>query len=131
MACNAYLADVTEPENRTKRVAFMTGLLYPGFNIGRAVSLPIKEHLGLKHNFAFGMLASMISVFYVIVCVPDSIRIREKRLKKQKAELRRSGKIDFAIEDYDGKEAQKAMKSSLKAKLGSLFSLKNIKDAVK
>ena len=131
MACNAYLADVTDPKNRTKRVAFMTGLLYPGFNIGRALSLPIKEHLGFMHNFAFGMLAQMITVLYVIVVVPDSIRIREKRLKKQRAEMKGTGEIDLAIEDYDSKQAEQAMKSSFKDKAKSLFSLKNIKEAVK
>lgn len=131
MACNAYLADVTEPKNRTKRVAYMTGLLYPGFNIGRALSLVIKENLGFMHNFAFGMLAQMITALYVIVIVPDSIRIREKRLKMQKAEMVRNGEIDLAIEDYDGKQAERAMKSSLMDKVKSLFSLRNIKDAVK
>ena len=131
MACNAYLADVTDPKDRTKRVAFMTGLLYPGFNIGRALSLPIKEHLGFLHNFAFGMLAQMITVLYVIVVVPDSIRIREKRLKKQRVELKKNGEIDLAIEDYDSKQAELAIKSSFMDKAKSLFSLKNIKEAVK
>ena len=131
MACNAYLADVTDPKNRTKRVAYMTGLLYPGFNLGRALSLPIKARLGLLHTFAFGMLAQMITVLYVIVFVPDSIRIREKRLKKQRAKLKQTGEIDLAIEGYDGKPAEQAMKSSFVDRAKSLFSLKNIKEAVK
>ena len=131
MACNAYMADVTDPRDRTKRVAFMTGLLYPGFNLGKALSLPIKENLGFMYNFGFGMLVTVITALYVIIFVPDSIPIREKRLKKQAAEMDHSRNIDFEIKGHDNTEAEDAANSSVKEKLKRLFSLKNVKDGVR
>ena len=131
MACNAYLADVTDPSDRTRRVAFMTGLLYPGFNLGKALSLPIKENLGFMGNFGFGMLVTVITALYVIICVPDSIPIREKRLKKQAAEIDRPTDIDFALEGHDSTQAENAANSSKREKLKRLFSLKNVKDGVR
>lgn len=131
MACNAYMADVTDPSDRTRRVAFMTGLLYPGFNLGKALSLPIKENLGFMYNFGFGMLVTVLTALYVIFFVPDSIHIREKRLKKQAANIHHSQEIDVSIEGHDSTEAENAANSSVKEKLIRLFSLKNVKDGVK
>ena len=131
MACNAYMADVTDPSDRTRRVAFMTGLLYPGFNLGKALSLPIKENLGFMYNFGFGMLVTVLTALYVIFFVPDSIHIREKRLKKQAAEIDHSPEVDFTIEGHDSTEAEHAANSSVKEKLKRLFSLKNVKDGVR
>ena len=131
MACNAYMADVTDPRDRTRRVAFMTGLLYPGFNLGKALSLPIKENLGFMYNFGFGMLVTVLTALYVIIFVPDSIHIREKRLKKQAAEIDHSPEVDFTIEGHVSTEAEHAANSSVKEKLKRLFSLKNVKDGVR
>ena len=51
MACNAYLADITEPKHRTKRVAFMSGCFWIGYSSGKALSGVIKEELGFMYNF--------------------------------------------------------------------------------
>ena len=83
MSVNAYMADVTEPAHRTKRVAFMSGLWPVGFNIGKALSGVIKERLGFMYNFSLGMLLSLSAMLYVAVFVKDSIAIRNMRIKKE------------------------------------------------
>ena len=89
MAVNAYMADVTDPEHRTKRVAFMSGLWPVGYNIGKALSGVIKDNLGFMYNFAIGMLLSLSAMLYVMIFVKDSITIRNERIKK---ELKEKGK---------------------------------------
>lgn len=83
MAVNAYMADVTAPEHRTKRIAFMSGLWPVGFNIGKALSGVIKDNLGFMYNFSIGMLLSLSAMLYVQVFVKDSITIRNERIKKE------------------------------------------------
>lgn len=55
MSVNAYMADVTSAEHRTKRIAFMTGLWPIGFNVGKACSGVIKTKLGFMYNFRQGV----------------------------------------------------------------------------
>ena len=80
MACNAYLADITDPNHLTKRVAFMSGGALVGINIGKGLSGVINEELGFMYNFAFGMLSSVLTAVYAIVFLKNSVRIREMRL---------------------------------------------------
>ena len=64
LACNAYLADITDPKHRTKRVAFMTGSYFIGYNIGKALAGVIKEELGFMYNFGFGMGVAILTGVY-------------------------------------------------------------------
>ena len=126
MACNAYLADITDPKHRTKRFAFMSGCFSIGFNIGKGLSGVIKEELGFMYNFAFGMLASMLTGAYAVVFLKNSAHARAMRLHKETAD-EKEGKTNS-----DEKEEVKQIKeATTQEKLRQLFSLKNIKDGVK
>ena len=95
MAANAYIADITSTETRTKRMAFLAGLWPVSSNIGKALSGLIKTHLGITYNFIFGMILSLMSVFYVLFFVPDSKHLIRKRLEEMgetAQENRTSGK---------------------------------------
>ena len=124
MACNAYLADITEPKHRTKRVAFMTGCFWIGYNSGKALSGVIKEELGFMYNFALGMLVSVLTSVYAMVFLKDSTRIREERLRREAAG---DGKSDETVK----KDMQVISNSTVKEKLKELFSLMNVKAALK
>ena len=124
MACNAYLADITEPKHRTKRVAFMTGCFWIGYNSGKALSGVIKEELGFMYNFALGMLVSVLTSVYAIVFLKDSTLIRDKRLRKEAAEDGKGDKIEM-------KKLQMSSKATTMDKLKQLFSLMNVKAALK
>ena len=124
MACNAYLADITEPKHRTKRVAFMTGCFWIGYNSGKALSGVIKEELGFMYNFSLGMLVSVLTSVYAMVFLKDSTLIRDKRLRKEAVEDGKGDKIEK-------KKQQMIPKSTTSDKLQQLFSLMNVKAAVK
>ena len=124
MACNAYLADITEPKHRTKRVAFMTGCFWIGYNSGKALSGVIKEELGFMYNFSLGMLVSVLTSVYAMVFLKDSTLIRDKRLRKEAVEDGKGDKIEE-------KKQQMIPKSTTSDKLQQLFSLMNVKAAVK
>ena len=124
MACNAYLADITEPKHRTKRVAFMTGCFWIGYNSGKALSGVIKEELGFMYNFALGMLVSVLTSVYAMIFLKDSTLIREERLRREAAEDGKEDKIE-------NKKLEMISKSKTLDKLKQLFSLQNVKAALK
>ena len=129
MACNAYLADITDSKHLTKRVAFMTGGCLIGFNIGKGLSGVINEELGFMYNFAFGMLSSVLTAVYAIVFLKNSIHIREMRLHEGtgRAVVEREGKTNLVYQK-DGKQFKEA---TTQEKVKQFFSFKNIKDGVK
>ena len=127
MACNAYMADITEPKHRTKRVAFMTGCFWIGFNGGKALGGVIKEELGFMYNFALGMLASVLTSAYAVVFLKDSTRIREERLHLEALrETNNDGPITLNM-----KQINLLSDSTNVEKLKKLFSLKNVQDSVR
>lgn len=127
MACNAYMADITEPRHRTKRVAFMTGCFWIGFNSGKALSGVIKEELGFMHNFALGMLASVLTSVYSVIFLKDSTRIRDERLHREAV---RANNNDGPI-TYKKNHINVLSESTNLEKFKELFSLKNIQDGVR
>ncbi len=131
MACNAYLADITNPKNRTKRVAFLSGCWPIGFNLGKALSGLIKNNLGFMYNFGFGMIVSVLTAFYVINFVPDSIPIRDARMRKEaqeRAERKARGEV-VAEEEEPPPRREKATKLSERVK--HMFDLSNLKEGFK
>ena len=125
MACNAYLADITDPKHRTKRVAFMTGFFWIGYNGGKALSGIIKEELGFMHNFALSMLASVLTGIYSFIFLKDSTRIRQARLQEE-------ARLAGIKEDSENKlEVEEEEKYTTKEQLRQLFSLRNVKAGVK
>ena len=129
MACNAYLADITDPNHLTKRAAFMAGGCVIGFNIGKGLSGVINEELGFMYNFAFGMLSSVLTAVYAIVFLKNSVHIREMRLHQKTgvAVVQKEGKTNLDSQK-DGKQLNEA---TTQEKVRQLFSFKNIKDGLK
>ena len=129
MACNAYLADITDPKHLTKRVAIMSGGSLIGINIGKGLSGVINEELGFMHNFAFGMLSSVLTAVYAIVFLKNSVRLREMRLHHKTGidvvEMKGKTNLDSL---RDGKQLNAA---TTHEKIRQLFSFKNIKDGMK
>ena len=86
LACYSYISDVSEPEMRTKRIAFLDGLFPLGFYLGNSLSGIIKVRLGMAYNFGFGMVSAMLAVLYCCIFVKDSHVKRDERLKNELAE---------------------------------------------
>ena len=122
MACNAYMADITDPKHRTKRAGFMTGCFFIGYNIGKAMSGVIKEELGFMYNFGLGMGVSVLTGTYSIVFLKDSTQIRENRLRKE---------AGCSEKDAEGEKCEAPIKYTTLEKIKELFSITQVKDGVK
>ena len=85
LACYSYISDVSEPEMRTKRIAFLDGVFPVGFYLGNSLSGIIKMQLGFMANFGLGMASATLAVLYCIFFVKDSHIKRDERLEKQSA----------------------------------------------
>ena len=79
MAANCFIADITTPETRTKRMSLLNGLSPVGSNIGKALSGMIKSNLGLMYNFIIGLTVTLISTLYVLLFVTDSQELVRER----------------------------------------------------
>lgn len=131
LACNAYLADITDPKHRTKRVAFMTGCYFIGYNIGKALAGVIKEELGFMYNFGFGMGVAVLTGVYAIVFLKDSASIREKRLEVACSKENTEPDLQDKKDIKDIGEQKEMNKYNTLEKLGQLFSIKQVQDGVK
>ena len=56
LASYSYISDVTTPENRTQRIAFLDGLWPIGYFFGMYLAGKIKTNLGYMYNYSLGML---------------------------------------------------------------------------
>ena len=65
-ASYGYIADITSERNRTKRLAYLDGLTPLAFIVGMLLGATIKEELGYKYNFIFGILIRC--VFFYFLC---------------------------------------------------------------
>lgn len=130
LACNAYLADITDPKHRTKRVSFMAGTFFVGFNIGKALAGVIKEELGFMYNFGFGLGVAVLTGVYALVFLKDSAIIREERLKQDATCSEKN--IEGDLQDIKHiREEKEVNKYNASEKLRQLFSIKQIQDGVK
>ena len=120
MAINAYMADVTAEKHRTKRVAFMCGLWPIGFNVGKALSGVIQSRLGFMYNFSLGLLLSMVAMCYMTIFVRDSIKIRDKRLERERIERGEEPIETIKLDESDA--------ARWKRKIRSLFDIRNMKE---
>ena len=87
LACYSYISDVSEEDSRTKRFAYLDGLFPLGFYTANALAGPIKTHLGLMYNFAFGMLCAIICFAYCLLFVKESRVKNERNDTKEKEEM--------------------------------------------
>ncbi len=117
MAVASYLTDVTEAKHRAKRFGLTSGLFTVGTNIGKALAGPIKVHLGFIYNFIFGLVVTLVAMGYVYFIVPDSFKVREARLKKEREENGQS----------NAKELVDLSSLSVTEKFRTLFQVKNLK----
>ena len=85
MASYAYISDVSDPNMRTKRFAFLDGVFPIGFNLGTFFGGIIKKKLGFYYNFGLGMLCATLAMLYCIFFVKDSRIARDERTKKERA----------------------------------------------
>ena len=70
------IADLTKKasaESSTVRLALLDGVYHLGFFMGNGLASPIKENLGLKYNFALGLLFTVISAVYTIIFIPETL----------------------------------------------------------
>ena len=103
----------------------MTGCFWIGFNSGKALSGVIKEELGFMYNFALGALVSFLTSVYAVVFLKDSTLLREARLSQGEAAHGQGDEIIM-------KETQiTSHHATTKEKLKQLFSLMNVKAALK
>ena len=82
IAAYSYLSDVSEPEMRTKRIAFCDGMFLLGFYSGNMLGGPVQHNLGYGYNFGFGMVCSILAVAWCVFYVKDAQEFRDSRLRK-------------------------------------------------
>ena len=83
MASYSYIADISDDESRTRRIAFLDGVFPIGFYIGNTLASIIKKQLGFMYNFSFAMICAALAVLYCIFFVKDSRIERDQRVKEQ------------------------------------------------
>ena len=83
IAAYSYLSDVSEPEMRTKRIAFCDGMFLLGFYIGNMLGGPVQHNLGYGYNFGFGMICSILAIAWCVFYVRDAQELRDARLQKE------------------------------------------------
>ena len=85
------IADITKKtsaESSTIRLALLDGIYHIGFFMGNAAAGPIKTNLGLKYNFALGLLFTVISAAYTIIYIPETL---EKEQEEEDVVISREG----------------------------------------
>ena len=83
MACYSYIADISDAESRTRRIAFLDGVFPIGFYVGNTLAAIVRKRLGFMYNFSFAMVFAGLAALYCILFVKDSRIQRDQRLKKE------------------------------------------------
>ena len=60
VGCHSYITDITSEKNRTRRFAYLDGLLPIAFYTGMLLGGLIKDKIGYMYNFALGMLVRFV-----------------------------------------------------------------------
>ena len=74
------IADVSKKkseESSVVRFAFINGLNHIGFFLGNSLAGPIKSILGLRYNFALGLLFAVISAAYTIIFIKETLMLQD------------------------------------------------------
>ena len=74
------IADVSKRKSEDSsvvRFAFINGLNHIGFFLGNSLAGPIKSNLGLRYNFALGLLFAVISAAYTIIFIKETLIIQD------------------------------------------------------
>ena len=83
----ADIAKRSNEESATIRLSFIDGLFHIGWFMGNAIAGPIKNNLGLRYNFAFGLLFTVISAVYTIIFIEETLVKQEDNDGKGKLTL--------------------------------------------
>lgn len=83
MASYSYIADISDTESRTRRIAFLDGVFPIGFYIGNSLAGIIKKNLGFMYNFSFAMICAGLATLYCVFFVKDSRIERDRRVIKE------------------------------------------------
>ena len=83
MASYSYIADISDAESRTRRIAFLDGMFPIGFYIGNTFAGIIKKNLGFMYNFSFAMIFAALATLYCVFFVKDSRIERDRRVIKE------------------------------------------------
>ena len=122
IAAYAYLSDVSEPEMRTKRIAFCDGMFLLGFYIGNMLGGPVQHNLGYGYNFGFGMICSLLAIAWCVLFVKDSKELRDARLRK---ELALKNLVGLGL---NGSNEANSMKNDVRRR-SSIKALKKLEEA--
>ncbi len=93
----SYISDITSDKNRSKRIALIDALWPVGFFSGMALSSVVKSDLGFIYNFAFGMLCALLAMTYTIFFIPDSRKLKMKRLRKEATQKKTAAAQVFRV----------------------------------
>ena len=72
LASYSYITDISSPEMRTIRIAFIDGLFPVGFYVGNALAGPVQKYLGPTYNFGLGMSFALLATLYAMFFLKDS-----------------------------------------------------------
>ena len=72
LASYSYITDISSPEMRTIRIAFIDGLFPVGFYVGNALAGPVQKYLGPTYNFGLGMSFALLATLYAAFFLKDS-----------------------------------------------------------
>ena len=76
------MADISKQSNSgsaTTRLAILDGLWNGGYVLGNALAGPVKVSLGLKYNFALGLLFTVIVAAYTLLFIKETL-VKENKI---------------------------------------------------
>ena len=76
------MADISKQSNSgsaTTRLAILDGLWNGGYVLGNALAGPVKITLGLKYNFALGLLFTVIAAAYTLLFIKETL-VKENKI---------------------------------------------------
>ncbi|XP_069938913.1 probable peptidoglycan muropeptide transporter SLC46 isoform X1 [Cherax quadricarinatus] len=97
MAVYSYVADITPPENRTKRLGFLDACWYLGGPLGRLIGGWLYQFAGYPAVFFLSGVLWGFCFVYVLLWIPESVNKSIQRRSEQEMKDARLGPLQHVV----------------------------------